>query len=398
MPILYSDVTGTGYVQSRGAQLVSNGTGSLQSNENFTGFDFDGTQLPNVGVFGSFSASTLAVGITTDEYIAVDPGRYYRLAFYARGNGLGQNMHAGYGCYDSDFQEITPANSYHVPGTETTLAVDLVDGATTVTLTDASAWTLTGDTAVLGWWPYVSGQGYSYSDYTYTRNTFRYATSAQTGVSKTGNVVTFGTGYSYTGATIPAGTKIAQQASALTFQYNIATNGPVPTTWTQWQGYIYGMGTPANGATDAANTTLLRPGTAAIRPYWRPNSNSITGSQTWIAGVSLDGDYRDMWRSPVYANGWANLSGTSYRWEYGGIVRLRGQIAGGTVATGSTGTAFTLPVGFRPAREASFFVVTGSTAGSVTAGRVDIYTSGEVRISAGTNTRVPLDPITFSTT
>lgn len=398
MPIYRADVAGTGYVQSRGAQLITNGTGSLLSNANFPGWDFDGTQAPAVGVFGSFSATSLAVGLTTDEYIAVDPGRYYRLAFYVRGNGMGQTMHAGYGCYDADFQEISPANAYHVAGTETTLAADLVAGATTVTLTDATAWVVTGDTAVIGWWPYTSAQGYAHADYTYTRNIYRYGASNQAGVSKTGNAITFGTGYTYSGDTVPAGTAVAQMASALTFQYNIGSSLSAPTAWTQWSGFIYGMGVPANGATDAANTTLLRPGTAAIRPYWRPNANSVTGSQTWIAGISLDGDYRDTWRPPTYLNGWANISGTSYRWEYGGTVRLRGQISGGTIATGSTGNAFVLPAGFRPARDATYLVATGSAAGSTTLGRIDVLTTGDVRITAGSNTRVPLDGVAFSTT
>lgn len=82
------------------------------------------------------------------------------------------------------------------------------------------------------------------------------------------------------------------------------------------------------------------------------------------------------WIAPTLTNSWVVSGGQTvgYR-RVGKTVRIRGRVSGGT-----TGSAFTLPVGFRPEQEISFFVRNGTGGTSCL---VRVATDGTVNIVAG---------------
>lgn len=92
----------------------------------------------------------------------------------------------------------------------------------------------------------------------------------------------------------------------------------------------------------------------------------------------------------VFANGWSNLAGgfalADYYKDRAGLVRLRGVITGGTIPA----TAFTLPVGFRPALIELFIGASGAATS-----RIDVQNDGQVIIRNGTNGFVSLSGICF---
>lgn len=94
------------------------------------------------------------------------------------------------------------------------------------------------------------------------------------------------------------------------------------------------------------------------------------------------GDVSVAWTAvPALQNSWTNASGyqtAQYSRSESGRVRLRGQIAPGTLTAGTL--LFTLPVGFRPAAKESFPVISEVAAGATTSVIVD--TDGTVKIGS----------------
>jgi hypothetical protein len=94
--------------------------------------------------------------------------------------------------------------------------------------------------------------------------------------------------------------------------------------------------------------------------------------------------------APTYTNAWVDFGGGFTAVSYyrdRGRVYLDGMMKNGTVAT----SAFTLPVGFRPAAQELFIVIANNIIG-----RVDVSTAGLVTPSAGTsNVYVSLCGISF---
>lgn len=109
----------------------------------------------------------------------------------------------------------------------------------------------------------------------------------------------------------------------------------------------------------------------------------------------------DVWHSvgatgePAFTNAWVNYAGgyqtAQFRKDQNGRVTLRGLIGSGTVSTGATGVAFTLPVGYRPAYHLLFDAWSGGTAS-----RIDIDIDGTVKMYNGA-TPFSLDGIQFDT-
>lgn len=103
------------------------------------------------------------------------------------------------------------------------------------------------------------------------------------------------------------------------------------------------------------------------------------------------------WTNASLVNSWTNYGGSfgiaSYKKSAQGDVSLRGLIR-----NGNTGTAFTLPVGFRPTKQLIFMVpnqVSGSLAELNT--RIDVKPTGAVDVvHMGSNGFISLDSIEFS--
>jgi len=95
------------------------------------------------------------------------------------------------------------------------------------------------------------------------------------------------------------------------------------------------------------------------------------------------------WQTPTFQNGWENYSteynSAAYFKDSLGVIHLRGLVKNGS------GTIFTLPQGYRPARRELFGVATNPNV----MGRIDILSDGGVSMVAGNNGWISLDGIIF---
>ena len=112
-----------------------------------------------------------------------------------------------------------------------------------------------------------------------------------------------------------------------------------------------------------------------------------------------DGKLGVGWQTPSFGSNWTHYGGAYgnvYFRRFGDLVNLTGLVKVAANATAST-TLFTLPAGYRPAKQLLFLVMT-----SVGPTRVDIDTSGNVQtVGATFNTAgqwVSVDGINFFTT
>ena len=235
------------YVQSRGLNLITNGSGLLGTNENFSAFTFDPVETHGGG--GSFRINITADGRFSDEAMALDTSQTWVLTGWGKsGDANGANYNAantqylGIASYDIDGSLITAPYAGRHPGSvNTTLAVALNPGNTTMTLTSATGWGDTGSaySRTFSWWPYVNSKGYSYPAYGYTRNFSAIDAWAPGGVS--GNVITLRAPWA--GPALPAGTPVRRILDGGTYKYIAAANAAVPNVWTRYRGYLSGVDT-----------------------------------------------------------------------------------------------------------------------------------------------------------
>lgn len=286
------------YVESRGMNLVSNGTGFMKSNYNFAAYTFDSTLTH--GGFGSFLRSTTGT-VTSDEVIAVDPTRKYQLSLWAMsGNADGTHYDAtnrqyfGIIEYDADGNYIIGANIYKCAGsTDTTLAQALNPGDTKIYLTTVAGWCndATAYGRHLAWYPYTNVQGYTYPDYTYTRN-HTAATSdgawAAGAVNSTENSITLRT--AWTGPALAAGTKVRNAIGGTSYKYIAGSNVITPNAWTRYSGIVGGL--MPNSYDDSVYT--FRYGTAFVKVLHLPNyggasiDNYIRISDVWFGEIDAE--------------------------------------------------------------------------------------------------------------
>lgn len=287
------------YVQSRGTQQVTNGTGLYKTNYNFSGWTFTAADAP-YGYSGSFvSAAGVAATKVADEIIPVDPNKKIRLQFSARqlGTSVSPNglMYCGFEPRDAYGNIIGPNMYMWVVGTDTTLAVQLKPGDTTVTLTDASNWYgSAGKPAgastylrALIFWNYTDAGGKAWPFHVYSRNVT--ASDMWADGSLSGNVITLRVPWA--GATYPAGTQVSNATSGGSYMYMpTVSNVTVPPAWTTYADSVQGVFTP-NGTGSATFATGWPPATAAARIIWLVNRLTTgandTNSQHAIAGISL---------------------------------------------------------------------------------------------------------------
>jgi hypothetical protein len=268
------------YTQSKGLDLVVNGTGLLKSNYNFSSFTFDGTDA--YYSTGCFSNSTYNTTVFSDELIPVDPNQVYKLSVMAKSNphAVGSHAYIGVALYDADGLSIQAQHRMYQANTLTTLAADLVNGATTIQLTSAANWNNAAGSST--WlrgiivWNYVNSLGYAFPALTYSRNVWLNI-YADGGIS--GNTITLSAPWA--GGTIPAGTQLSNSSAGGVYSYIAASNVDIPATWTNYSGYI--------GGVDLTGTNIYNsfaPGTAAIKLLFLLNRD-VTGNTTKIANVSF---------------------------------------------------------------------------------------------------------------
>lgn len=127
--------------------------------------------------------------------------------------------------------------------------------------------------------------------------------------------------------------------------------------------------TTTTGQTRAAALGGIIPCTSSTRP----TTNLYAGLHIYETDTKLvyayNGSSWDLvsgaataWTAPTFTNSWSTYGGAFQSPQYrkvGDMVQLRGAMTGGT------GTAFTLPTGFRPPANVSFAVANGSNLGEI---------------------------------
>lgn len=275
------------YVQSRGENLVTNGTGLLRNNTNFSNFSFDGKEV--YAGAGSFFSDKQNAVFENDEYIPVDPESAYRMSLFAKSTKAIGAVYFGIVPYDIDQKIVEPFsyNGSKFPIIE--LAQPLSPGDTIVYLKSTDG--LRDDQATANHyhsfvlWGYQNSYGYEYPAGTYSRFFFTQAWN-KGAIDRTKNTITLNKPFTIQNprdpnGTFPAGTKLSATMGGGSFKYITASNVIVPTTWKRYDGEVAGIGTGVN---------QFPPGTALIRLLFLLNRNSAggqAGDSVWINNIGF---------------------------------------------------------------------------------------------------------------
>jgi hypothetical protein len=254
-------IASAAYIASRGTNLVTNGTGMLGNNTNFSGLTFDGSDAP-VGAAGSFKTTLGSTAlVVSDEFMPVDPTKKFRLSVAIKNKGTttaGGLAYTGLLPFDAAKLPMDPGHYMYIPGTTTTLAAPLNPGDTTVTLTSAAGWY--GAAAKPGgaqpwlrrfiFWDYVDPFGKAWATHTYSRNLTNTDMWADGGV--VGNVITLRAPYA--GPAKPAGTSVSNGTSGGSYMYGAAVaENILPAQGWRYFAQTYASGTVVQTAPGGAS-------------------------------------------------------------------------------------------------------------------------------------------------
>jgi hypothetical protein len=211
--------------------LVRNGYVTSGDNGNFSNL------IRVTDDYYSSSASLKGVNqimIESSDFIPVETSKVYYQSgqFKALKIGSTSNNYYGIMTYDKDKNYIGDAMTNHYINTETELTQDLKPGDTIVYVKNAMNWKKTADSSgnkYLAIYPYKD-----YPLYTYTRNNYQFINS-----DIVNNTITLKT--SYTGALIPAGTKVANNYGCFgSYTYSSMGGSVIPNTWKKYSSNITG--------------------------------------------------------------------------------------------------------------------------------------------------------------
>lgn len=277
------------YVQSRGQNLVTNGTGLLGDNTNFPAFTYrkDEVKVGN----GSFSTTVSETGSFTSEKIPVDTTKTYNYSVWVKSKSGVANQIIGFACLDVDDNLIAPENYATIDDRIVTLAQPLKRGDLKMYVSDVTPWLDNAN----GWtngvgpsrgallWNYQNNGGYIYPDNTYSR----YSWLNIKEINTTEKSITFNGPFAqdYKGATdkiFPIGHKVSRVMSGNMYSYNLALQVKFPTTWQKLSGLVTGV------SKNIFDTNAFRYGTASIKPYFL--LNRTTSDETFINGIDFRED------------------------------------------------------------------------------------------------------------
>lgn len=276
------------YVQSRGTDLVTNGTGLLGTNYNFPSSTFNSADSPIGG--GSFVYNPGPQTRTTQELIPVDLDKRYILSAAVRQLGTSNvgRVYIGLLPIDIDKLELNPTMYMFQANTTTTLAVTLSPGATKIVLTSAANWNNAAGASThlrsLIAWNYVDGQGKAWPTETYSRNFWN---NLWNDGAVVGNEITLRV--PWTGPTIPVGTSVSNGSAGSNYMYTTASNALIPKQWTTFKSAPIGGPLPGSTSTGRISAySNFPPGTAYVKVVilLLSNTNDAT-SQLALASVSL---------------------------------------------------------------------------------------------------------------
>lgn len=307
----YSLDTMKKYIWSRGENLLTNGTGLMGNNTNFSSFTFDGSQAYFSS--GSFRYTGQYQGPNTDELMPVNPEKRYRLDFWAKtANGQGA-YYAFLNFFDVDGNAIVAPYHMYYANTLTTLAQTLNPGDTVAYLTSVANWENGGTAGVSThirsfiFWNYSNSFGYLYPPQTYSRNWYPDAWNPGA-INSGNNTITLRVPWS--GPSIAAGTQVSNGSAGGTYKYIALGYTIVPTTWTNYVGIMDGVdysGSNAGGQ--------FPPGTAAAKLGFLTDYNA-SGDTIYLANlfVGVDNDYPiyDRWTGNTRINKAGAFYGTIF--------------------------------------------------------------------------------------
>jgi hypothetical protein len=283
------------YVQSRGMNLVTNGTFLYGDNTNFTFGVYEGSVANGTG--GSVSRTSDNSSTTIDEFISINPEDSYIMQYDIKALADGNRAYGYITLFDIDKNAISPYYVLRKPGTDTRLAKALTPGDTYMVVDDATNWENVATAPYyrsLIIWGYKNSFGYRYPDYTYSR----YWTTNMWDVGSVSNdTIYFNQGLPSSmgnpddaGGTWEIGHAVSNGRSGSTYKYIAGSNFDVTTEWQTISGRIGGIDTTGQ---DYGNR--FRYGTAFIKIGWLLNYNgSNTGSNTmYLTNISFEyADYR----------------------------------------------------------------------------------------------------------
>jgi hypothetical protein len=293
------------YTISRGFGIITNSTGLLRNNYNFTQLTYDPVITPNVP--GSFRHDGYSATIRSDELMAIDPNLVYDLSILYRQESVPgdwsaypyEDRHRQYAFIDMfDIDGYLIVSSHHMRykynGVDslTTLTQPFGPGDTVMHVTDVSGWNQSGD-ASLPWYrrsakimEYKNSLGYKYKWYSrIISSTFTYV--PDTGVDTANNTITFETGMPSSMANPddpngvwPAGTRVCGMQAGGTYKY-VMMSGVVPSETDKWL-----RANSMIGGIDISGenyTYNFSPGTAFVKLGWLPNYTNRSGgySSNW---------------------------------------------------------------------------------------------------------------------
>ena len=290
----------------------------------------------NDGSFSLGSGSNDTAIITTDPYegdyhfaiqgplsyvgnldVEVNWLHKYFMEGYVKSVGAVQSkLYMGFYCRDADGNFIDLRNCGGV--SNTTLSQDLEDGDTYAYVTSASVFSATSDTYYFRnllffppnhakyfrpWWHTRIGYGSPtmyYSERDTSNNRLRLSTNGNTDGS--GDTT-------WSGGFIPAGTPVGRGVAGGTYNYCIASNSTVPTSWGQLDQTVNGNGYPSRNS-----SCTFRQGTKYIRSMTLNNYGQTSTSALYIdnwrfinltdPGQSSPGEYSN------YSKAVNNIQGT----------------------------------------------------------------------------------------
>lgn len=329
------------YVQSRGQNLVTNGTGLLGDNTNFPDFTFVSDDVKVGG--GSFYSKAKTTRTFSSEIIPVDADKTYRQSAWIKSkNGVGLQSF-GVQCLDIDGKPIQWEH-YLTDGTGTVfLTKPLKQGDTEVHVSDVSPWlgmdsawkNSTESTRGLVLWGYVSDTGKVYKEGEYSR----YNHLGITDIDAEKKVLTLSRPFrvSYKGSSngeFPAGHKLSRVRPGPTYTYNVFYGKTVEKSWTKYTGYVAGQG--------LEDYHKFRPATAFVQILILLNYEQA--DEVWYSGiefkeVDVDATTQDL----VLLNGWKGSA--KYVVDDNNLVTLAFDVTAGDNVAGAIAS---LPVSHAP--------------------------------------------------
>jgi Tfp pilus assembly protein PilE/fibronectin type 3 domain-containing protein len=398
------DVTFNHGVQNR----VINGQGQLGDNTNFPTLTWTTEDKP-AGVPGSWvTAQGPTSSMLSTQVIPVNPEESYSLSMTARQTGTSTNsgVYLGLAPVDASGQVISPNHYYHLAASMTTLAAPLNPGDTTVKVTSAAGWAISGTNNYVGLWNWTDPQGMTWPAGTYTRNTPAFD-------AINGNTITLRA--AYTGPALPAGTPVSNNRSGSSYMYALTSGTVIPSTWTTYSATVGGVHNTSSGSA----TRAFPPATRGVKIMMLPNyTGDRANSRHAIADITFGQAYRpanvsyQVFRcddstsctpattgTPVKADltttTWADTGRANGTW-YGYAVRAR-HSGGTTSAVEGTARALTLPAaptGLAVTAEHTTATVSLAAVKSATKYRVTVTGVGTFE---ATTPSIPVTGLTAST-